>query len=107
MKRILGFLFALAFSQPLFSQLVIPDSNTNWTVHFQMTVIDQIHTKFSAAYSGTNSLADTIEPGATSVTSTLFLGRKLWKGAAFYFNPELSGGRGLSSAVGVAGALNG
>ncbi|MFM9709765.1 hypothetical protein, partial [Streptomyces galilaeus] len=43
----------------------------------------------------------------TSLTSTLFLGRKLWKGAAFYFNPEVSGGNGLSFATGVAGALNG
>jgi len=107
MKRIPAFLFALAFSQQLFSQQVIPDSNANWSVHFQMTVIDQIHTAFHSAYSGTNSLADTVEPGAVSVTSTLFLGRRLWKGASFYFNPELSGGRGLSSAVGVAGALNG
>jgi high affinity Mn2+ porin len=107
MKRIPALLFALALSQRLFSQQVIPDSNSNWSVHFQMTIIDQLHTSFRTAYSGTNSLADTVEPGATSVTSTLFVGRRLWKGAVFYFNPELSGGRGLSSAVGVAGALNG
>jgi hypothetical protein len=37
----------------------------------------------------------------------LFLGRKLWKGAALYFNPEVSVGKGLSFASGVAGALNG
>jgi len=54
-----------------------------------------------------NSLADSVETGATSVTSTIFLGRKLWKGATAYLNPELSGGRGLSYALGVAGALNG
>ncbi|MFX8696389.1 hypothetical protein ABTM58_20250, partial [Acinetobacter baumannii] len=40
-------------------------------------------------------------------TTTLFLGRKLWNGASFYFNPEVSGGNGLSFASGVAGALNG
>src|SRR5215472_7049343 len=107
MKRTPGLLLALALSQRLFSQQVIPDSNSHWTVHFQMTVIDQIHTDFHAAYSGNNSFADTVEPGAVSVTSTLYIGRKLWKGAAFYFNPELSGGRGLSSALGIAGALNG
>lgn len=78
-----------------------------WSAHFQLTVINQSHSGFKAAYSGTNSLADTVETGATSVTTTLFLGRKLWKNAAAYFNPELSGGRGLSYAVGVAGALNG
>ena len=85
------------------------DSSTpsNWTKHFQLTVIAQNHLKFHSAYSGKNSLADTIEPNATSITSTLFLGRKLWHNAAFYFDPELSGGRGVSGAVGVAGALNG
>lgn len=107
MKRIPGLLLALALTQDLFSQQVIPDSNAHWSVHFQMTVIDQIHTAFHAAYSGDNSFADTVEAGAVSVTSTLFIGRKLWKGAAFYFDPELSGGRGLSSALGIAGALNG
>lgn len=79
----------------------------NWTSHVQITVISQQHTAFRALYSGKNSLADTVEPIATSVTSTLFLGRQLWKGAAFYFNPELSAGNGLSFASGVAGALNG
>ncbi|MDR3711450.1 MAG: carbohydrate porin [Puia sp.] len=78
-----------------------------WSTHFQLTVINQIHSGFKAAYSGANSLADTVEPGATSITTTLFLGRKLWKNAAIYANPEVSGGRGLSYAVGVAGALNG
>lgn len=78
-----------------------------WSVHFQLTVINQKHSGFKSAYSGINSLADSVEPSATSITATLFLGRKLWKNAAVYFNPELSGGRGLSYALGVAGALNG
>ena len=78
-----------------------------WTIHFQLTVISQDHSGFRALYSGMNSLADTVEPIASSITSTLFLGRRLWKGAAFYFNPEVSGGNGLSYTTGVAGALNG
>jgi high affinity Mn2+ porin len=41
------------------------------------------------------------------VTSTLFLGMKLWNGGELYFDPELAGGSGLSGSVGVAGALNG
>jgi high affinity Mn2+ porin len=81
--------------------------DSGWSTHFQLTIITQSHPGFHSAYMGTNSLADSVETGATSVTSTLFLGRKLWKGASVYFNPELSGGRGLSYAVGVAGALNG
>lgn len=82
-------------------------ANKKWTGHFQFTTISQIHSGFQSRYSGDNSLADSVEPFATSLTSTLFLGRKLWKGAAFYFNPEVSGGRGLSFTKGVAGALNG
>ena len=78
-----------------------------WTNHFQLTVIAQKHSGFRSLYKGENSLADTVEPTATSLTSTLFLGRRLWKGGAVYFNPEVSGGKGLSFTTGVAGALNG
>ncbi|MES2389245.1 MAG: carbohydrate porin [Bacteroidota bacterium] len=80
---------------------------SSWTSHFQATVIAQKHSAFKAKYSGANSLADSAEPYALSLTSTLFLGRRLWKGGAFYLNPEVSGGKGLSFAKGVAGALNG
>jgi high affinity Mn2+ porin len=79
----------------------------NWTTHFQLTVIGQKHSGFPSPYKGENSLADSVEPAAVSLTSTLFLGRKLWKGAAIYVDPEVAGGKGLSFATGVAGALNG
>jgi high affinity Mn2+ porin len=78
-----------------------------WSAHFQLTVITQKHSGFRSLYSGPNSLADSVEPAATSLTSTLYFGRRLWKGASFYFNPEISGGKGLSYTKGVAGALNG
>ena len=78
-----------------------------WTNHFQLTVISQSHAAFRSNYRGSNSLGDSVELGATSLTSTLFIGRKVWKGGAIYFNPEVSGGSGLSLALGVAGALNG
>ena len=87
------------------------DSNANtpsrWSYHFQFTGISQSHLKFHSNYSGNNSLADTADFGAFSVSSTLFFGRALWKGAAIYIDPEVSGGEGLSYALGVAGALNG
>jgi hypothetical protein len=101
---------AMAFSQDIDAQQTQTkkDSTDNkWTCHFQTTVITQVHAGFPSLYSGANSLADSVEPAATSVTATLFIGRKLWKGAAVYFNPEVSGGNGLSFATGVAGALNG
>ena len=82
------------------------DSVANWTIHAQITTVYQYHPAFRSAYSGINSLNDKAE-GALSVTSTIFLGRKLWKGAALYFNPELSGGQGLSKTLGVAGFPDG
>lgn len=106
MKKIVAPVFFLFATKTAFCQSP-SDSSAKWTTHFQLTVIDQWHSGFHAAYSGANSLVDTVEPGAVSITTTLFLGRKLWKNAAVYINPELSGGRGLSYAVGVAGALNG
>jgi len=86
-----------------------PDSFriNKWTSHFQATIIGQKHSGFQSLYKGENSLADSVEPAAVSLTSTLFLGRKLWKGAAVYVDPEVAGGKGLSFATGVAGALNG
>ncbi len=82
------------------------DSVANWSIHFQITGVYQYHPAFHAAYSGINSLNNASE-GAMSITSTIFLGRKLWKGAAIYFNPELAGGSGLSRTEGVAGFPNG
>jgi high affinity Mn2+ porin len=82
------------------------DSVEKWSYHFQLTTIMQAHPGFNALYSGKNSLQDTSE-SALSLTTTFFLGRKLWKGAAVYFNPEIAGGSGVSYALGLAGAANG
>jgi high affinity Mn2+ porin len=107
MKKNALTLICIGVSALLKAQSVESDSTKKWTNHFQLTVIAQKHSAFPSKYSGRNSLADTAEPTATSMTSTLFLGRRLWKNAAIYFNPEVSGGKGLSFATGVAGALNG
>jgi high affinity Mn2+ porin len=108
MKKYLFWLVPIIFKVfPVSAQIHNSPTDSSWSVHFQMTAISQSHAGFKALYKGNNSLADSTEIGATSMTGTLFLGRRLWKGAAFYFNPEISGGRGLSFAVGVAGALNG
>src|SRR5258708_6814763 len=81
--------------------------SAEWNFHFQQTVIGQYHfVDFHSLYSGVNSLASD-EAAAYSFTSTVFIGRKLWQGGEFYFNPELAGGSGLSGSTGVAGALNG
>jgi high affinity Mn2+ porin len=75
-------------------------------VHFQLTTVTQAHPSFDAPYSGKNSLSPDAEH-ETTVTSTLYLGARLWKGGEIYANPELSGGSGLSHAFGIAGFPNG
>lgn len=108
MKKYLLFLFFVTITAKFAcAQTDNEIKQSNWSNYFQLTVISQSHSGFKSAYSGTNSLTDSVETGNTSITSTLFLGRRLWKGAALYFNPEIAGGRGLSFAMGVAGALNG
>ena len=82
------------------------DSSGNWSYHFQLTSIYQTHPDFSAKVSGPNSLSP-FQEEALSLTTTIFIGRKLWKNAAFYFNPEISGGKGLSGVLGMGGAFNG
>ncbi len=83
-----------------------PNDNHGWSIHFQQTVIKQWHSEFSVLYEDTLSLQSR-ENAKLSLTTTLFIGRRLWKGGAIFFNPEVSGGSGLSGASGVAGALNG
>jgi high affinity Mn2+ porin len=91
---------------PVFAQSLL-DSNKNWSFHFQLTAINQSHPAFNAKYTGNNSLSNQAEHQKLSVTSTLFTGRKLWKNASIYFNPEIAGGAGISSAKGIAGFTNG
>jgi high affinity Mn2+ porin len=44
---------------------------------------------------------------ATSHTTTLYLGMRINKSLELYFNPEVSGGKGISGAVGLGGFSNG
>jgi len=76
------------------------------SLHFQQTIITQYKPAFNAPYTGLNSLSPA-EETQSSVTSTLFGAARLWKGAEAYFNPEISGGAGLSKTLGVAGFPNG
>jgi hypothetical protein len=108
MKRHLTFIVLYILKgQHITAQNTDSANQSNWTNHFQLTIISQSHSGFTAPYSGTNSLNNSVENGAISVTTTLFVGRKLWLGSTVFVNPELSGGSGLSSSLGVAGALNG
>jgi high affinity Mn2+ porin len=78
----------------------------DWTMHEQITSILQGHEPFTSPYEGPNSLYPGTE-GRTSVTSTLFLGRRLWNGGALFVNPEFVAGQGFSHTTGLAGFPNG
>jgi len=77
-----------------------------YSIHAQATVIGQGNGQFRSAYFGPNSLLP--NPNyRTTQTGTVYLDTRLWRGAELIFNPEISGGQGLSSTLGMAGFPNG
>ena len=105
MKKTILILFALfCIIKSASAQDTLKQQDFNF--HFQETIITQSNLPFNAPYTGKNSLLPT-QQTETSLTTTFYFAGRLWKGAEFYFNPELSGGAGLSSTLGVAGFPNG
>ena len=82
------------------------DDVASWSVHAQSTYNVQTHGPFRAPYEGANSLKNRRE-GRGSFTATGFFGRRLWRGAELYVNPEAIAGSGISGVVGLAGPPNG
>lgn len=82
------------------------DSLPRFVCHFQLTTIDQWHGSFHSPYVGPASLLPNPEE-AMSLTTTVFTITRLWKNAYFFFDPEISGGKGFSGASGIAGFPNG
>ncbi|QQL48994.1 carbohydrate porin [Mucilaginibacter ginkgonis] len=103
LKKILPFAFFLV-AQSSYAQDTLKQQRFNF--HFQQTIITQTKPGFGAKYTGDNSMSPLSET-ATSLTTTFYGGARLWKGAQAYFNPEMSGGAGLSKTLGVAGFPNG
>ncbi|RZK52399.1 MAG: hypothetical protein EOO59_13730, partial [Hymenobacter sp.] len=97
---------AASAQQPVHYEYGQPGDHHGWSVHFQQTIIKQWHSVFRAPYQDSLSLQQR-ENAKLSLTTTAFIGRRLWKNGAIFVNPEVSGGSGLSGASGVAGALNG
>jgi high affinity Mn2+ porin len=76
------------------------------SVHGQSTFIEQYHPAFHSPYTGPLSL----DPGSRAdetLSVSLFLGGRLWRGAELYVNPEVLQGFGLSNSTGIAGFTNG
>ena len=76
------------------------------SLHLQATVINQGRPGIVSPYSGPNSLRASGED-QTSFTGTFYLSSRLWSGSALVVDPEVSGGKGLSSTLGLAGFPNG
>lgn len=84
----------------------IPAREKWFTLHVQETTVSQFRPAFHASYTGEHSQT----PGqqwATTLTSTLYTGLRLWPQAQVIVNPEIAGGSGLSSAYGIAAFTNG
>lgn len=74
----------------------------DWSLHAQMTFVEQYHPAFHAPYSGPNSLGPQ-SVGRETFDATLFAGARLWDGGEAYIDPEIDQGFGLSNTLGVAG----
>ena len=105
-KRIFLDLFLCILIKEGYSQNLDSLKEERFTAHIQVTAISQIKPAFRAGHTGQNSLSPQSET-RFSVTSTLFLGAKLWDGASLYINPEFAGGSGLSTSFGVGASTNG
>ncbi|RDK11692.1 carbohydrate porin [Cupriavidus lacunae] len=77
-----------------------------FAIHGQSTYVWQRKPAFNAAYSGPNSLAAE-RAKSYSFSATLDLGVKLWRGAEFHFNPEVTQGVPFSGLHGLGGLPNG
>jgi high affinity Mn2+ porin len=86
---------------PFFTPLDV----SGWTVHGQTTYVSQYAAPFRAPYRGANSLDS--NSGRETWDVTMYVGRRLWDGAAVWINPEIDQGFGLSNTLGVAGFTSG
>ncbi len=77
-----------------------------WSAGFQSTYVLQRKGGFGAPYTGPNSLTTEPETGYT-LTATLFLGVRPWKGAELFFNPETIQSQSMSHLSGLGGLSNG
>ena len=77
-----------------------------FSLHGQITSILQTHPDFPAKYTGPQSMRPTGDTRDTT-SMTLFMGARLWPGAAIYYDFELYHGFGFDKTLGVAGFPNG
>jgi hypothetical protein len=121
MKTILHCLFVLAFFTGLLGchrahaadwvdpppvPVATPQEPEAWNLHAQVTAVSQLHPAFHSPYQGSNSLSPGFSEKETADV-TVFVGRRLWRGAAAYLDPEVDQGFGLDNTLGMAGFPSG
>ncbi len=78
----------------------------DWSANFQTTYIWQMHPGFATRLpDGLHSLSSQRETGYT-LTATLYLGHRLWRGAEVFFNPEVLQSTTMSNLHGLGGLSN-
>ena len=82
------------------------ETQEDWSLHGQMTLVEQYHPAFRSPYQGANSL-DPRSKGDETLDLTLFAGLRLWDGGEAYIDPEIDQGFGLSDTLGAAGFPSG
>jgi high affinity Mn2+ porin len=91
--------------------LVEDNTNENWSIHGQASYLFQQNDHFFSQYHSQNSLLNQNEGGGDksyTFSATSFLGGRLWRGAEFYFNPEIFQGIPFNGQlVGLGGFQNG
>jgi high affinity Mn2+ porin len=105
---LLGWLggFAMLFI-PVLCAAQAADTEEVTQAKLQSTYVWQRKPAFQAKFSGDNSLRTEREPRSHTLTATAFLGARVWEGAEFYFNPEMSSSDSLSQLHGLGGLTNG
>jgi high affinity Mn2+ porin len=91
---------------PAGSTLLPAPNWDNLSLHGQTTFVWQGYPAMRAPYTGGNSLPAS-GMGRETTDLTLYAGMRLWRGAEFWFNPEIDQGFGLADTHGVAGFPSG
>jgi high affinity Mn2+ porin len=81
-----------------------------WSIHGQITYINQFKNNFNSPYYGAKSLLNKSDGDITksyTFSATAFLGARLWEGAEAYINPEMFEGTPFSGLSGLGGFSNG
>ncbi len=106
--RLFAFGFFVSISFITLAQKSDSIQSKRFSIKQQITVVNQYKPSFGASSNnGSGNILSAAEEDQTSITSTFYLGARLWHGSGFFFNPEIAGGSGLSSTLGIANATNG